>query len=194
MNGFDLTLLVVAGLVALVVFAYLVLIATFARLQRRALATASSDVGTGLKLARGAAQRFWVTFLLGGSVVGAALGATLDACGGPEWGGCFGILDIGFDVLASAVLGVAAALSHGVAVFLLRRTFAVMITSHQVASSALTALGVLVAGFLGVLALGPRGEAWWPVLICAGPLPFVLSILVVRVVSRLRGAHGGGAA
>ena len=181
MDTLDLTLLVVAGLLALIV--------TFARLKRRPLGTGSSGVDTGLKLAIGAALRFWFTFILVGSVVGDALTAARDACGGPEWGGCLGFALLAV-VAASAVLGVVAALSHGVAVFLLRRTFAVMIHSRRVASSALTALAVLVVGFFGVLALGPRGVAWLPVLIFVGPLPFVLSILVVPAVSRLQSAHG----
>src|SRR5438034_2232077 len=77
MDTLDLTLLVVAGLLALIV--------TFARLKRRPLGTGSSGVDTGLKLAIGAALRFWFTFILVGSVVGDALTAARDACGGPEW-------------------------------------------------------------------------------------------------------------
>ena len=147
-----------------------------------------NDAGTGRKLAVAAALRFWFAFILAGSVVGVALGSALDDCGGPEWGGCLGIVVIVIKVVASAVLGVVAALSHGVAVFLLRRTFIVMINAHQVASSVLTALAVLVVGFL-VLALGPPGDTGWLFLLLVG-LSFVLSLLVVPAVSRLRGAHG----
>jgi len=159
------------------------------------LGTGSSDLGTGLKLAIGAALRFWFTFILGGSVVLIAANAMAQggSCGGPEWGGCLGPFVIVVAVVASTVLGVVAALSHGVAVFLLRRTFAVMITSHRVASSTLTALAVLVVVFFFFrLVVGPPIEAGWPLLIFVGPLPFVLSILVVPAVSRLRGAHGDG--
>src|SRR5436309_212739 len=182
MDTLDLMLLVVAGLLALIV--------TFARLKRRPLGTGSSGVDTGLKLAIGAALRFWFTFILVGSVVGDALTAARDACGGPEWGGCLGFALLAV-VAASAVLGVVAALSHGVAVFLLRRTFAVMIGSHRVASSTLTALAVLVVVFFFFrVVVGLPVEAGWPLLIFVGPLPFVLSILVVPAVSRLQSAHG----
>src|ERR1041385_4340358 len=142
------------------------------------LATSSSGVGTGLKLARGAALRFWLTFILGGSVVGVALGGALGDCGGPEWGG-FGIVVIVIKDVASALFGGGAGLSHGVAVFLLRRTFAVMITSHQVAASTLTALAVLVVGFVVLLVLGPPEDAGGPLFSLVGLLAFVLSILVV---------------
>jgi len=151
------------------------------------LATVSSDAGTGLKLARGAALRFWLAFILGGTVVGVAVIAALGRCGGPEWGGCLGGFVIVSMGVASTALGVVAALSHGVAVFLLRRTFGVMINSHRVASSGLTALTVLVIGYF-VLTLGPPEEAGWRLLLLIVALPFLLSILVVPVVSRLRGA------
>ena len=185
MNSLDLTLLVVAGLLALIL--------TFVRLQHRLLWTGSSGVGTGLKLAGGAALTFWLTFILGGSVVWIAANAMAlgGSCGGPEWGGCLGPFVIVVAVVASTVLGVVAALSHGVAVFLLRRTFAVMISSHRVASSTLTALAVLVVVFFFFrVVVGLPVEAGWPLLIFVGPLPFVLSILVVPAVSRLQSAHG----
>jgi len=153
--------------------------------------TASSDVG--LRLATGAALRFWFTFILGGSFAGLAINAAHGDCGGPEWGGCFGPFALVFVVVASTVLGVVAALSRGVAVFILRHTYAVMIHSHRVASSALTALAVVVVGSF-VLSVGPREEAGWQLLIVVGLLPFLLSILVVPVVSRVRGAQGGDGA
>jgi hypothetical protein len=151
------------------------------------LGTVSSDVRTGLKLAGGATLRFCFVFVLGGSVVSVALGDALGDCGGPEWGGCLGIVVIVIKIVASAVLGVVAALSHGVAVFFLRRTFAAMNTSHRVACSALAALAVLVVGFVA-LSLGAPGDAGWQLLFLV-TLPFVLSLLVVPVVSRLRGAQ-----
>src|SRR5436190_912542 len=89
--------------------------------------------------------------------------------------------------VASTALGVAAALSHGVAVFLLRRTFRGMTDSHRVASSVITVLAVLFVGYF-VLTLGPPEEAGWRLLVLVLPVPFLLSILVVPVVSRLRGA------
>jgi len=142
----------------------------------------------GLRLARGAALRFWLAFILGGTVVNLAVNAALGSCGGPEWGGCLGPFAIVFSVLASTVLGVVAALSYGVGVFLLRRTFTVMIDSYRVASSAVTALAVLAVGYF-VLTLGPADEVGWLVLMLVGPLPCLLSLLVVPVVSRVRGAR-----
>ena len=152
------------------------------------LGTGPSDVATGLKLARGAALRFWLTFIPGGSVVGIALGDP----GGPEWGGRFNIINTVGAVAVVAVVGVVAALAHGFAVFLLRRTYAVMITSHRMASSVLTALVVVGFGFFGVQGMGPPGEqeGGLPLPVLLGLLPFVLSLLVVLSVSHLRGARG----
>ena len=102
-------------------------------------------------------------------------------------GGCLGGFVVVSMGVASTALGVAAALSHGVAVFLLRRTFRGMTDSHRVASSVITVLAVLFVGYF-VLTLGPPEEAGWRLLVLVLPVPFLLSILVVPVVSRLRGA------
>jgi heme A synthase len=153
------------------------------------LATVSSDAGTGLRLVRGAALRFWFVFILGASVAGLAVNAAHGDCGGPEWGGCFGPFLIVFALVASTGLGLVAAVSYGVAIFLLRHRFALMVQSHRVASSALTTLAVLVVGYF-VLTLGPPEEAGWRLVIVVGLLPFLLSIVVVPVVSRLRGTQG----
>lgn len=152
------------------------------------LETVSSDVRAGVKLAGAAALRFWLTFIVGGIVADLAISTALGDCGGPDWGGCLGPFAIGVAVVASTVLGVVAALAHGVAVFLLRHTFMVMIHSYRVASSALTVLAVLVVGYF-VLSLGPSEEVYRRLLMLVVPLPFVLSLLVVPVVSRLRGAR-----
>ena len=104
-------------------------------------------------------------------------------------GGCLGGFVVVSMGVASTALGVAAALSHGVAVFLLRRTFRGMTDSHRVASSVITVLAVLFVGYF-VLTLGPPEDAGWRLLILVVPLPFLLSMVVVPVVSRLRGARG----
>src|SRR2546422_10813095 len=66
MGSLDVTLLVVAGLLALTL--------AVARLERRPLGTGSSDVGPGLILALGAAVMFWFTFMVGAAAVNAYTG------------------------------------------------------------------------------------------------------------------------
>src|SRR2546422_2745385 len=68
MGSLDVTLLVVAGLLALTV--------AVARLERRPLGTGSSDVGPGLILALGAAVMFWFTFMVGAAAVNAYTGGS----------------------------------------------------------------------------------------------------------------------
>src|SRR2546422_7422252 len=73
MGSLDVTLLVVAGLLALTL--------AVARLERRPLGTGSSDVGPGLILALGAAVMFWFTFMVGAAAVNAYTGGSLHAWG-----------------------------------------------------------------------------------------------------------------
>src|SRR2546425_2224604 len=73
MGSLDVTLLVVAGLLALTV--------AVARLERRPLGTGSSDVGPGLILALGAAVMFWFTFMVGAAAVNAYTGGSSHALG-----------------------------------------------------------------------------------------------------------------
>src|SRR2546422_5046584 len=73
MGSLDVTLLVVAGLLALTV--------AVARLERRPLGTGSSDVGPGLILALGAAVMFWFTFMVGAAAVNAYTGGALHDLG-----------------------------------------------------------------------------------------------------------------
>src|SRR2546426_4862235 len=73
MGSLDVTLLVVAGLLALTL--------AVARLERRPLGTGSSDVGPGLILALGAAVMFWFTFMVGAAAVNAYTGGALHDLG-----------------------------------------------------------------------------------------------------------------
>src|SRR2546426_6510447 len=73
MGSLDVTLLVVAGLLALTL--------AVARLERRPLGTGSSDVGPGLILALGAAVMFWFTFMVGAAAVNAYTGGCLHDLG-----------------------------------------------------------------------------------------------------------------
>src|SRR2546426_9225491 len=68
MGSLDVTLLVVAGLLALIL--------AVPRLERRPLGTGSSDVGPGLILALGAAVLFWFTFMVGAAAVNAYTGGS----------------------------------------------------------------------------------------------------------------------
>src|SRR2546426_5463998 len=68
MGSLDVTLLVVAGLLALIL--------AVPRLERRPLGTGSSDVSPGLILALGAAVLFWFTFMVGAAAVNAYTGGS----------------------------------------------------------------------------------------------------------------------
>ncbi|SRR5712691_510434 len=182
MGSLDVTLLVVAGLLALIL--------AVARLERRPLGTSSSDVGPGLILALGAAVMFWFTFMVGA----AAVNAYDISVGGSshDWGPA---ATFAIAMISSAFLGGVAGLSHGVAVFLLRHSFAVMIVSHRVVCSALLALAVLVTWFVwSLLSSAEQAFRSSPFLLIFAGLPFVLSILSVTVVSRLPGTRGDGGA
>src|SRR5256712_13318862 len=74
MGSLDVTLLVVAGLLALIL--------AVPRPERRPLGTGSSDVGPGLILALGAAVLFWFTFMGGAAAVNAYTGGCLLCLGG----------------------------------------------------------------------------------------------------------------
>src|SRR2546426_732105 len=166
MGSLDVTLLAVVSLLALTL--------AVARLERRPLGTGSSDVGPGLILALGAA----VNASTGGS--------------SHDWGPA---VTFGIAMIGSAFLGGVAGLSHGVAVFLLRHSFAVMIVSHRVVCSALIALAVLVTWFVwSSLSSAEQAFRSSPFLLIFAGLPFVLSILSVTVVSRLPGTRGDGGA
>jgi len=179
MGSLDVTLLVVAGLLALTL--------AVARLERRPLGTGSSDVGPGLILALGAAVMFWFTFMVGAAAVNAYTGGSSH-----DWGPA---VTFAIAMIGSAFLGGVAGLSHGVAVFLLRHSFAVMIVSHRVVCSALIALAVLVTWFVwSSLSSAEQAFRSSPFLLIFAGLPFVLSILSVTVVSRLPGTRGDGGA
>ncbi len=151
-----------------------------------------SDIRAGLKLARGAALRFWLFSILGGTVAIPAVAAARNDCGGPEWGGCLGPFLMIFALVTSTLFGVVAALSHGVAVLFLRHAFAGMNHFHRVTSSALTVLAVLVVGYV-LLPLGTtepmESEELGRSLLLAGFLPLLLSLVIVPTVRRLPSAR-----
>lgn len=127
---------------------------------------------------------FWFTFAAGGAM---ALGfdvVFLGGAGGPEWGGVSGSLFWG--VVVSAIAAVPAAVFHAAAVLLLRLMPAI-VPSFRDASSALSAVAALVGGGLWLMVLDQDGSIPdWAPLIVIGPIPFVLSLLVVPLVARLK--------
>jgi uncharacterized membrane protein YeaQ/YmgE (transglycosylase-associated protein family) len=123
-----------------------------------------------------------LAFVLVGGAAGAVAGIV--SPGGPEWGS--GAI-IAF-VLA-VVGGVAGALLHGAAVYVVLRTYAAMEPWYRTGASAAAAIAVLLAlvvqGLLGIDIL----NSLMSLIVTLVGLPFGLSILAIAVVSRLPGAR-----
>ena len=155
------------------------------RLERRPLRVSSSKLTEALSLAGRAALTFWLTFVLAAaalSVFDFARGASSH-----DWGPSVQFV---ITMLWSTILGVVAALSHGVAVFILPGTYSAMDSTRRRASSAVTAIGVLLAASLVLPLLGIPGKAvQTPFILSWVTLPLGLSISFIAAVSLLPGTR-----
>lgn len=177
MDSFGIPLLTIAGSLAFSV--------VFAMLERRPLTVSSSQLGEALSLAGRAAGVFWVAFM-----ALAAVGATVSIVilGDVGQWGYFGamVMTLG----AAVFLGGIAALCHSVAVLSLPGIYSAMDPPHRRVSSVITAIGVLLAVFLVLPAIGIPGKAVEkPFILSWVTLPLGLSILIIAVVSLLPGAR-----
>ena len=137
------------GLPLLIIAAVLAFQLVVARREGRRLTVGASQLREAINIAGRAALTFWLTFVLI-AAVGIALAVVFGDVG--EWGPLFTFVAV---FVACAVLGAVAALSHGVTVVLLPDIYSGMDLPHRRASSAVTALGVILVVFL---VLGPGIE------------------------------------
>ena len=130
------------GLPLLIIAAVLAFQLVVARREGRRLTVGASQLREAINIAGRAALTFWLTFVLI-AAVGIALAVVFGDVG--EWGPLFTFVAV---FVACAVLGAVAALSHGVTVVLLPDIYSGMDLPHRRASSAVTALGVILVVFL----------------------------------------------
>jgi hypothetical protein len=182
MDALGLPLLIIAGALA-----FSVILAT---LEHRSLGVSSSQLKAALSLAGRAVLTFWLAFMLI-APVGATISIVARGDAG-DWG-YFGAMVI--TVVAAVFFGGIAALCHGAAVLSLLGIYSAMHPPHRKASSIIAAIGVLLAVFLVLPALGIPGKAVEaPFILNWVTLPVGLSIPTIAAVSLLPGARAGGGA
>ena len=160
----------------------LALLVIRARLGRRPLGAGGAEIEDKFGIVGPAAATFWVAFVLVGGAAGVVAGIV--SPGGPEWGGTSGAIYIA--IVLAVVGGVAGAVLHGAAVYVVLRTYAAMEPRYRRGASAAAAIAVLlVLLVLGLLGITERVNGWTTLILILVGLPFGLSIPVIVAVSLL---------